>query len=106
MNRNDEIADFLTLLGLNGTETYKKAKSNYRALISKNHPDKLGNIEGEPKAQAELKSQQINRAWTAVEPLFKSYKSTASLRTGTGTDRGSNNKTEARKLDAIMLWKA
>jgi DnaJ-domain-containing protein 1 len=64
------IDDPFAILGITRTATPEEAKSAWRALVSKYHPDKVAHLATEFQELAEKRTREINGAYEAVERML------------------------------------
>ena len=65
------LADALTVLGVDKNASLKECKRAYQHLSNVFHPDKLAYLNGVLKEQAEESLKLINVAWATVEKEFR-----------------------------------
>jgi DnaJ like chaperone protein len=59
--------DPYAVLGVARNASQREIKHAYRKLMSRNHPDKLGNVPGELKRRAEDRAREINAAYEKIK---------------------------------------
>ncbi|MGI1671636.1 MAG: DnaJ domain-containing protein [Neptuniibacter sp.] len=69
-----KFADACEILGVNPDASFADCKKAYRRLMSVYHPDKINQLTGSRKAQAEEEAKQINVAWETVSKRKKGEK--------------------------------
>ena len=58
-------------LGVPADASDAAVEQAYRRLISRHHPDRLGDIAGEARRQSEARAGEINRAYDRIKTLRK-----------------------------------
>ncbi len=66
-----KFADACEILGVKPDSSFSECKKAYRRLMSVYHPDKINQLTGSRKAQAEEEAKQINVAWETVSKRKK-----------------------------------
>ena len=63
--------DPYAVLGVAPNASDAEIEQAYRRLISRHHPDRLGDMAGEARRQSEARAGEINRAYDRIKTLRK-----------------------------------
>ena len=63
--------DPYAVLGVAADASDAAIEQAYRRLISRHHPDRLGDMAGEARRQSEARAGEINRAYDRIKTLRK-----------------------------------